>query len=159
VRWIDRIKKRLAIRGYVHRLGLLLVRRYGFQEAYSPGRITSTIAKHRLSLHYVEYACAMYATRERFAAWMRERSRATARGIPARAVAEAPTPYRSRLQRAPARAAPEADFATLFTALRAEVSARHGIVGRSFVPRVERNFERYSNGDNPGAAARWGFGL
>jgi hypothetical protein len=159
VQWVARIRKSIALRGYLRRLGPLLVRRYGYQEAYSPGRITSTIERHRLSQRHVEYACAMYATRERFVMWMQNRTATAAQALPSPVVAEAPNPYRSRLHDSRDLLGPDVNYAAWFDVLRTEVAERYGRGSRRFVPRVERNFERYSNGDNPSAAARWGLGL
>ena len=60
------LKKRLAIRSYVRKLGPALRRRYGRQHHYTPEQVRRTASLTSVNTDYLCYAYCIYCSREAF---------------------------------------------------------------------------------------------
>ena len=66
----ERLRRWAALSEYKHKLPVLLVRRYGRRQAYTPPQILTTIKVHRLNVRYAAYACAMFCSKQAYAAFL-----------------------------------------------------------------------------------------
>jgi hypothetical protein len=62
----ERIRKWTALRSYRSKLPLLLVKRYGYEQQYTPAQVLTTIKLHELNLRYAPYACAMFCSKQAY---------------------------------------------------------------------------------------------
>jgi len=69
VAFFKNIRKRRAIRGYVRQLPRLLVKDYGFSQAYTPAQVRRTIERAGMSTDYGCYAISMFSDESDFVAY------------------------------------------------------------------------------------------
>ncbi len=62
----ENFKKRRALKSYILVLPRLLKKRYGKRKRYTEGQVRKTIAHTSLNMDYIDYALAMYISREDF---------------------------------------------------------------------------------------------
>jgi hypothetical protein len=62
----DQIKKDIALKAYVKKLGPLLVKRYGKSDTYTLGQILTTVGVAGLNKNYLFYGYAMFCSKESF---------------------------------------------------------------------------------------------
>lgn len=65
-RFLQRLARWNAIRGYRENLPRLLVARYGRERRYTPQQVLATIKQHRLSERYAAFACVMFCSKEAY---------------------------------------------------------------------------------------------
>jgi hypothetical protein len=70
--WWTAFKKWRALRSYLRAAAPALVRRYGFQEAFSPEQVLATLSAERLDTDHAQYACAAFCTESDFVTWTAE---------------------------------------------------------------------------------------
>jgi Family of unknown function (DUF6559) len=66
VNFITRYLRNRAVKSYVLKLALLLVKRYGVSDQYTVGQISRTIQEYNLKSRFIAYAIALYRYEESF---------------------------------------------------------------------------------------------
>ena len=130
----QRFRKSWAIRAYLRDCPELFLRRYGFEEHYSTGRVLATLSAARLSAEFRDYACALFAEEEQFIDWaLSEHQRA--RKVPSW-IRKATRRQDELRPLFPSAAPPSRRQAReLYRRLRAEVAERYRHGSLEFLPR------------------------
>lgn len=66
------IRKRRAIKSYIHHLGHDLAKRYGKAKKYTPDQVAKTIHDCGYNRHHICYAHALYTSHKQFDNWHEE---------------------------------------------------------------------------------------
>src|SRR6185503_19799123 len=70
--FLESFRRRWQLRRCIRRVGPRLIARYGPEKYYSPNQIRATLEAADVSQKMLEFACAMYASRDDFAEWVRK---------------------------------------------------------------------------------------
>ncbi|VUD69442.1 hypothetical protein TDB9533_04812 [Thalassocella blandensis] len=70
------IRKKRAIKSYIHRLGNDLYRRYGKSEKFTPEQVVKTIHDEGYNWRHICYAHSLYVSHERFDKWHKDQGEA-----------------------------------------------------------------------------------
>jgi hypothetical protein len=139
--FLEGFRRRRQLRRCIRRLGPYLVSRYGHQESYSLKQILVTLEAAGVTPLVRLFACAMYAPRHEFTAWVGESDAALA-------PSESAPPWLRRVWRQSA-----SDPAELYRRLREEaIRANDG--SARFVPPPEDRFDRMGRGPDAATGTR-----
>ena len=66
IKLLHRLRKKKALKSYIHKLPKLLRKDYGASERYTTGQVRRSIDRYGLNQNYVMYAYAMFVSKNDF---------------------------------------------------------------------------------------------